>query len=129
MLPIQGKFDLASDARGYPEWRISTDYLLTEVIGLAKERQNNNHTKRLSAVMRALGWTRREQTMRIGTIAVRGYFRLKAQEGGIDEVVTGVTPRDTEKRGLLSLQLIHSSTSDVTPVTPVTKKVGITRRV
>ena len=50
-----GSFALAADGAGKPEWRVSTDYLLTDVVGLPKERQFQNHTKRLASIMRSLG--------------------------------------------------------------------------
>src|SRR5262249_14440208 len=63
---IEGSFARAADTHGDPEWRVSTDYLLTNVLSLPKERQNNNHTKRLAAIMRGLGWLRSETPMRFG---------------------------------------------------------------
>jgi predicted P-loop ATPase len=76
---INGEFAVASDANGNGQWRVATDYLLTEVLSIPVERQNNNHTKRLAAVMSLLGWTRNEATMRIGKIAKRGYVKPVAE--------------------------------------------------
>jgi putative tryptophan/tyrosine transport system substrate-binding protein len=70
-----GSFVKAADANGDPEWRVSTDYLLTDVLSLPKERQNNNHTKRLASTMRRLGWTRSEETLRFGKVVKRGFTR------------------------------------------------------
>jgi predicted P-loop ATPase len=78
---IDGEFAVASDANGNGQWRVATDYLLTEVLSIPVERQNNNHTKRLAAVMSLLGWTRNETTMRIGKIAKRGYVKPIAEVG------------------------------------------------
>jgi predicted P-loop ATPase len=74
--PIEG-FGPGADRRGDPEWRVSSDYLLTIVLGLSKERQNIQHTKRLASVMRGLGWTRPDTTIRIGTSKkpCRGFTR------------------------------------------------------
>jgi predicted P-loop ATPase len=72
---IEGSFSSGVDKRGDPEWRVSSEYLLSDVLGLSKERQNIQHTKRLAAVMRSLGWTRSETTMRIGKRSCRGYTR------------------------------------------------------
>jgi hypothetical protein len=66
-------FARGADLNGDPEWRVSTDYLLTIVLGLPKERQNNNHTKRLAAIMRNLGWLRSETPMRFGRAVARGF--------------------------------------------------------
>jgi len=73
MLVPEGSFAKASDANGDPEWRVSTDYLLSNVLGLPKERQNNNHTKRLAGIMRRLGWTRSDEVLRIGKVVKRGF--------------------------------------------------------
>jgi predicted P-loop ATPase len=78
---IDGSFLLAADNDGDPEWRVSTDYLLTEIIGLPKERQFHNHTKRLAAIMRDLGWSRHDTPIRIGKQIKRGFTRLKAEIG------------------------------------------------
>jgi predicted P-loop ATPase len=84
--PIEGSFAGAADGNGDPEWRVSTDYLLTDVLTLPKERQNNNHTKRLAGIMRGLGWLRSETPMRFGKAVARG-FRKSCGERD----VTGAT--------------------------------------
>jgi predicted P-loop ATPase len=70
-----GKFAIARDANGNREWRVATDYLLTNVLSIPTAHQHNNHTKRLAAAMAALGWTRKETTIRIGKFAKRGYVK------------------------------------------------------
>jgi hypothetical protein len=75
---MDGLFALAADAMGDPEWRVSTDYLLTHVLDLPKERQTNNHTKRVASLMRGLGWHRHETPMRIGSGVARGFIRKNA---------------------------------------------------
>jgi hypothetical protein len=57
------------------EFRVSTDYLLTSLLGISKERQHNNHTKRLAAIMRQLGWSRPETPIRIGKTVARGFTK------------------------------------------------------
>lgn len=55
--------------------RISTAELLTDVLSIPFERQHNGHMKRLSALMRELGW---EQTkFKFGPKTVRGFCRPK----------------------------------------------------
>ena len=61
-----GWFDLAADGEGRDQWRVSSDYLLTVVLGLAKERQTTAHARHLAGIMRKLGWTRPEGPIRIG---------------------------------------------------------------
>ena len=60
---------------GEGEWRVASDYLLTNALGLSKERQNNNHAKRLAAAMRGLGWTRSDTPIRFGKIVRRGFTK------------------------------------------------------
>ena len=64
--PVEGSFVIGADTNGDTEWRVSTDHLLTNVLSLPKERQNNNHTKRLASIMRGLGWLRSEEVLRFG---------------------------------------------------------------
>jgi predicted P-loop ATPase len=72
---LDGSFVQAADTNGRPEWRVATDYLLTDLLGLPKERQTNNHTKRLASIMRVLGWSRSDTPMRIGKHIKRGFVR------------------------------------------------------
>jgi predicted P-loop ATPase len=120
-------FTRAADKNGDPEWRVATDYLLTEILGLPKERQNNNHTKRLADVMRSLGWSRSDDPLRFGKQQKRGFTRsvVEAQS----DRVTGVTGCYIEPETPMSIIPDQSITSDVTPVTPVTNVVRITRRI
>ncbi len=129
-LVIDGKFAEAADALGNPEWRVSTDHLLTDVFCLPKERQHNNHTKRLATHMRSLGWTRHEKAMRIGTGTKRGFTKavelggIVTGQSAVVTGVTGVTGTVTEKMTPYSPPThIRSSHSDVIPVTPVTKLI------
>jgi energy-coupling factor transporter ATP-binding protein EcfA2 len=55
--------------------QVSTAELLSTVIGLPVERQNQAHTKRLAILMRKLGWT--QTKFRLGGQIVRGYVRPK----------------------------------------------------
>jgi predicted P-loop ATPase len=73
--PIDGSFVEATNLEGNPEWRVSTDYLLTNLLSLPKERQSNNHTKRLAGIMRSLGWLRCETSMRFGKAVARGFVK------------------------------------------------------
>ena len=72
---LEGSFVLAADRDRSPEWRAATDYLLTDVLSVPKERQNNNHTKRLAGIMRRLGWVRSEETIRFGKAVRRGFTK------------------------------------------------------
>jgi len=61
---------------GEPEWRVGSDWLLTDVLQIPKERQGNNHAKRLAAVMRDLGWRHPDAPIRIGKVIRRGFTKL-----------------------------------------------------
>ena len=72
---LEGQFARATDTNGNREWRASTDYLLTDVLSVPKERQSNNHTKRLAGIMRRLGWVRSEEALRFGKVVKRGFVK------------------------------------------------------
>ena len=81
---IDGSFMLAGDNAGDPEWRVATDFLLTDILGLSKERQLQNHTKRLASIMRTLGWIRHDTPIRIGKQVKRGFVRPKTEGPAAD---------------------------------------------
>jgi hypothetical protein len=72
---IAGGLSKMSDKEGEPEWRVSSDWLLTDVLQIPKERQGNNHAKRLAAVMRDLEWQHPEVPIRIGKVVRRGFVK------------------------------------------------------
>ena len=72
---VDGSYCQAADNDGNPEWRVATDWLLTVVLGLPKERQYHNHTKRLASIMRQLGWEKPETVIRIGKEVKRGFTK------------------------------------------------------
>ena len=74
-----GSFVQAADTLGRPEWRVASDFLLTDLLCLPKERQTNNHTKRLASIMRGLGWSRSDTPIRIGKHIKRGFVRPKGE--------------------------------------------------
>jgi predicted P-loop ATPase len=91
-LVIDDSFVRGSDSLGKPEWRVSSAYLLSEVLGFAEDRQNNNHTKRLATIMRGLGWERPDGAIRIGSKVCRGFKKpAKPGQRGHEGGVTGVT--------------------------------------
>ena len=122
---LDGAFVRAADKNGNPEWRVATDYLLSSVLGLPEERQNNNHTKRLASLMRSLGWSRCEDPMRFGRILKRGFTRMVGETEGeaCFSDVTRVTGGTFEPVTPIPYSLDQSSTIDVTPVTPVTGSI------
>lgn len=76
-----GKYALMTNERGEPEWRVSSDWLLTSVLAIPKVNQYASVAKNLAGVMRRLGWEYNEKTMKIGKHASRGYRKeLKEPE-------------------------------------------------
>ena len=57
-----------------PEWRVRSCYLLTNVVGIAAERVNRAHHRRLGTVMRKLGWAG-PKNLRFGAEQAKGYFK------------------------------------------------------
>ncbi|WP_298870913.1 virulence-associated E family protein [uncultured Bradyrhizobium sp.] len=66
-------FAQGEDADG-PNWRVASDYLLSEVLGIQKARQSNWQTKRLANAMRSLGWAWCENPMRFGSAGQKRGF-------------------------------------------------------
>jgi hypothetical protein len=52
--------------------KVTTEFLLDGVLGISREKVNQNHTKRLSRVMERLGWEK-PPNIRIGTTVAKGY--------------------------------------------------------
>jgi hypothetical protein len=78
------------------EWRVSSNFLLATVLSIPQERQTNNHTKRLAGIMRGLGWTRSETTMRIGKLVCRGFVKscsVTHPSAGVTGFPSGVAPK------------------------------------
>ena len=67
----------AVDADGRLEWRVRSCYLLANVasaLGIAPERINAVHHRRLGAAIRKLGWTG-PKNLRFGREQAKGYFK------------------------------------------------------
>jgi hypothetical protein len=77
---IDGSFVQAADILGRPEWRVASDFLLSDLLCLPKERQTNNHTKRARSW--GLGWSPLIQSYR--QAHKRGFVRPtgEPEEGG-----------------------------------------------
>jgi predicted P-loop ATPase len=61
-----------ADDQGKLEWRVKTNHLLIEVLGIVPDKMNVGQAKQLSAVMRRLGWSG-PTLIRIGDDVSRGY--------------------------------------------------------
>ena len=104
---IDGKFALAVDDSGNPEWRVSTSFLLNDVIGIPKERQGDAVTKRLASVMRSIGWTRPSTAIRIGKAGpCRGFVLVEPLKPGNPEDKEGRYSRCKERCWLHQRRLL-----------------------
>lgn len=75
---LDGKYSLMTDDRGEPEWRISSEWLMSEVLKIPKERQTIAVAKNLVGIMRRLRWEYNDKTMKIGKLPNRGYRKAVA---------------------------------------------------
>jgi hypothetical protein len=64
----------AADADGKPEWRVQSNYILVTVLGLAPERVNIAHARRLRIVMQKLGWTG-SKNLRFRGRQAKGFYK------------------------------------------------------
>jgi hypothetical protein len=70
------------DHDGNLEFRVTSAYLLTEILGIPVPQQHNTFSKRLADVMRGLGWKLAENSIRIGnsTQTYRAYTKPQPLE-------------------------------------------------
>jgi hypothetical protein len=64
-----------ADRNCVPEFRVSSAYLLSEVLGIDKRNQGQRETKRLADVMRSLGWELAKQPIKVGKKTCRASTR------------------------------------------------------
>jgi hypothetical protein len=116
-----GNFSSAADNHGNPQWRVSTNYLLSSILFIPRDRQTSNHTKRLAAVMRNLGWTRTDKVMRIGETVCRGFTKPLA-DGGVTvaPAENAVVPLSERRFG--SLRVVEDLKTNEKRVTGVTRQ-------
>ena len=76
---VEGKFCKGADDVGNPVWRVSSDYLLTEVLNLPPEHRDDRHPKRLKSTMRLLGWEKADNPMWFGKVQKRGYVAPRSE--------------------------------------------------
>jgi predicted P-loop ATPase len=74
-----GKLVWANTATGSREWRVSSAFLLSEVLSVTTDRQHQALWTRLANVMTSLGWTHSPAPIRIGTGFVGRGFTISAE--------------------------------------------------
>jgi hypothetical protein len=80
--PWQEKLATVRGKAAGDEVRVLTADLLSEVLSIPLERQLNGHAKRVTALMRELGWE--PAKFKVGGKTVRGFHRAKP-EGHVDD--------------------------------------------
>jgi hypothetical protein len=78
--PRNGYHSLASDPDGKPEMRVSSHWLINDVLSIPKERQRPDQSARIAGVMRSLAWDRPNGPMKIGKATCRGYAKTVLPE-------------------------------------------------
>jgi predicted P-loop ATPase len=80
--PWQEKLAIVRGRATGEEVRVHTAELLGELLGIPLERQHNGHAKRLTALMRALGWE--PGKFKVAGKTIRGFYRPKP-DGHVDD--------------------------------------------
>jgi hypothetical protein len=80
---LEGRWAVAVDDGGARQFRVSTTYILGEILRLSIERQGDAVSKHLASVMKDMGWTRHENVIRITGKSCRGFTKVieQADEG------------------------------------------------
>jgi hypothetical protein len=73
---LRGLWGFAINADGQRELRVSTAHILENILDIRKDRQSDPVSKRLANVMRDMGWTRHETTIRIAGAPCRGFTKV-----------------------------------------------------
>jgi predicted P-loop ATPase len=69
-----------ADKNCVPEFRVSSAYLLGDVLDIPESHRTNRETKRLAEVMRTLGWKLAEHTIKVGKKPCRAYYKPQPQQ-------------------------------------------------
>jgi hypothetical protein len=57
-------------------WRVSSEFVLTTLLGIPPERQNNAQAKKVAGIMRKFGWESKD--FRFGSKIGKGYWKKRA---------------------------------------------------
>ena len=68
-----GNVEQVTNAEGESVWRVTSEFILTTVMKIASDRQNNAQFKTVAAIMRKWGW--RKVDFRFGGKMSKGYER------------------------------------------------------
>ena len=77
---IEGSFSSKdADKSCAPEFRVSTAYLLGDVLCIEESRRGQRESKRLADVMRTLGWRLAQHPIKVGKKTCRAYTKPKSE--------------------------------------------------
>lgn len=78
---LQGCFSSKdADKNCMPEFRVSSAYLLGDVLGIGESHRGQRETKRLADVMRSLGWKLAQYPIKVGKKTCRAYSKPQPTE-------------------------------------------------
>jgi predicted P-loop ATPase len=78
---MEGSFSSKdADKNCAPEFRVSTAYLLGNVLCIEESRRSQRETKRLADVMRTLGWRLAQYPIKVGRKTCRAYTKPQLEE-------------------------------------------------
>ncbi len=78
---MEGSFSSKdADKNCAPEFRVSTAYLLGNVLCIEESRRGQRDTKRLADVMRTLGWRLAQHPIKVGKRTCRAYVKPQPEE-------------------------------------------------
>ena len=69
-----------ADKNCAPEFRVSTAYLLGEVLYIEESRRGQRESKRLADVMRTLGWRLAQNSIKVGKRTCRAYTKPQPED-------------------------------------------------
>jgi hypothetical protein len=78
---LEDKFSSkGADKNCVPEFRVSSAYLLGDVLNIPDGHRGQRETKRLAEVMRTLGWRLAQYPIKVGRKTCRAYAKPQPQE-------------------------------------------------
>lgn len=97
---LEGRWAVAADDKGTRQFRVSTTYILGEILRLSVERQGDAVSKHLANVMKEMGWTRHDNVIRIAGKSCRGFTKV------IEETDEGERRQKLIERLMLPLAVV-----------------------
>jgi hypothetical protein len=76
-----GHVQCISDESGSLCWRVSSDSILSVILQIPQEKQNNSQAKRVKAIMQNFGWQHKD--FKFSGKVAKGYSRKKAGSGTV----------------------------------------------